>query len=827
MLLLAMLGQGLLLPSSVSAATAEQLTATDDVAIPSAFAARKNRFIESLLARRGGWWDTDAQKGLVLLQRAKETRDFSRVGEANNLLYNASNLLDDGIEESMLVHGGAFTFLRAVLLFRDRTDLLFPATREKLVNGRRHDGSVNAQESLLRYRDEMFNRQNGLQFDLLDGAMNPWHPEKGRGTENHKLQAVVTGMLLSEVYAGQSFRGRPVKDGSPSTDDFWHYFRSAFLRYSGSWGNSNHMRSDVSDMEKDSLGYYLVYLGDYWMLRDLYSDPIIKAHAEILIDRTLADFAEDSVAGMYTGYSGRHYHRDHTPGRTAWVLNYLLFDNLGYPAEVNGRYGLGWHSTWGGWAHTGIATSDYNPTNPTFPRALIDLARNKENGYMATSGRRPQSNWVEQDAALGFLASGVGSYDSHAGGFYVQGALRGGGLNVAPFYGDEPLPEAKGKPYFSTSSVMGRRVAITRNANALKQGTRIPLGKLWVSYERDSNGKVMHQFDAVQPVGPWLFLREHAEGTGRDVYLAVRPASGGFRRLADVEDGQVYELTESDVATVWEMSTSRDHASFEAFKADVSDNALRVDGGAITYTASQTNTTLTYNRSDNRSHSVNGTRVDWRVFEHGFHTPFSSNPHGTATATLSKNGYSATYEWDADGDGNYDEMPSKRVDNTRGADDDRDDQDDDDAPAPPPPRPVTTTTVPRPPVTTTTMPPPPVTTTTVPRAPQPVRDATPPITGVAAPLPGATVRGRNIVLSAAAGDNVGIEHVRFVLSGNGLETQLVLGYTHRHTNYGWLVFWDSLGAKKVPNGTYSLRSSATDTTGNTTRSTPITITVRN
>jgi hypothetical protein len=618
--------------------------AVEEVTSPAAFARRKARFVDSLLAvPSGDWWDLGARQGLVLLDRADETGDRSRVAEANRLLVDGSERIDDGIDEAAAHHGGAFTFLRALLLFDDRPELLRPATAERL------------RRALEPYREAVYPA----------AGEQPWRPEGEGLTENHRLQLVVTGMLLSEVDAGTRWRGRPV-------EDIWSWYRDAYLRYNDAWGDgrTDHFRADVSAAEKDSLGYFHVYLGDHWMVRDLHSDPVIRAHAEILVDRLLADWAEDAVLGLYTGYSGRHYHRSHADGSPTWALSYLLFDGLGYEPDVRGPHAIALGTGWGGWAHLSIVTGDYHPASPRFPRVLVDLAREKGSGYLVAEGAGPRASWVERDFGLGFLAQGVGSYDRWAGGFAVAGELRGGGLNVTPYYGAEPLPAAQGKPTYRTSTVLARRVAITRNWDARSDGRRLARGRLWVSRERW--GDEVRSFDAVVRTGRWLFLREWSEAGGREVYLGVRPVEGGLRRLDDVQDGAVFELTAPGTATVWEVGTSEDFPSFAAFQDDVRDNRLRVGEGAVAYESSATRTTLTLDRSDEAAHEVDGRRVDWSSFAEGFSTPWSTNPFGTATASLARSGYGASYDWDPDRDGDYDEPPIKVVDNDPAGSPDRD-----------------------------------------------------------------------------------------------------------------------------------------------------------
>ena len=76
---------------------------------------------------------------------------------------------------------------------------------------------------------------------------------------------------------------------------------------------------------------------------------------------------------------------------------------------------------------------------------------------------------------------------------------------------------------------------------------------------------------------------------------------------------------------------------------------------------------MAFDRVEHTDHEIDGEPVDWNRFDHGFHTPWSSNPYGAFKATLDKGGYEVSYDWDPDGDGTVgmDELPVKVVDNFR------------------------------------------------------------------------------------------------------------------------------------------------------------------
>ncbi len=101
---------------------------------------------------------------------------------------------------------------------------------------------------------------------------------------------------------------------------------------------------------------------------------------------------------------------------------------------------------------------------------------------------------------------------------------------------------------------------------------------------------------------------------------------------------------------------------------------------------------------------------------------------------------------------------------------------------------------------------------------------TPPTTSVLVPSNGAGVHGNSVILdaSATASAGVGISKVQFVITG-GSYNQSVIG-TAVATEYGYILQWSTTA---VPGGTYRLQSLATDGAGNTTYSSPISVTVDN
>jgi len=99
--------------------------------------------------------------------------------------------------------------------------------------------------------------------------------------------------------------------------------------------------------------------------------------------------------------------------------------------------------------------------------------------------------------------------------------------------------------------------------------------------------------------------------------------------------------------------------------------------------------------------------------------------------------------------------------------------------------------------------------------------APPPVTQVVQPKAGAQVGGLQYLVANAAG-SLGIKSVVFDLSSKGsAETEICRAVRFQ---FGWICDWNTA---TMPNGTYTLQSIATDTSGQVTRSRGVAVHVRN
>lgn len=97
-----------------------------------------------------------------------------------------------------------------------------------------------------------------------------------------------------------------------------------------------------------------------------------------------------------------------------------------------------------------------------------------------------------------------------------------------------------------------------------------------------------------------------------------------------------------------------------------------------------------------------------------------------------------------------------------------------------------------------------------------VADTTPPTIAMTSPAANATLTGTSVALAANASDNVAVKNVQFLLDGNPIGSPV--------TQAPYSMSWDST---TVANGSHTLSARATDTAGNTTTATAVTVTVAN
>jgi len=664
--------------------------------IADSYDARRMRAIEEIIKAKipgemCSEFLSDQIKALAILYHADRTRDYSRVKEANDLLLDFCYRLNDPDSEwwRRTNHGGAMIAMRLLLTYDGREDLLFPETVAKIRDGKEPDGCSIPEESLRYYIPETcYNRKIHVGFHTwkkpFDGAFEY--------TENHRLQMMVHALLICQIYEDESFDppdGAPIPlcNDTPEIDDYWGYWKKAFYDYLigyrkprypiEPWQFEEFRHLDWGITEKDGATYTHVFLGDFWILRDLIDDPVIAKYCEMFIDLTLADYVEEVIQGVFAGaHENSEKHSIRLPG-LLHIYNYLLFDNLPFIPPAQDYF------DWGAWGYLSLLTSDYNPTHPCFPRILIDIAVNKPSeGYMVTEGiaetsaglpGKPKATWIKPDYSLGFGINSWVGWGYHGGGTYVatQGdALEEVGLAILPFGMDDNNHfDLKYSLICPIQSVVGHGVAITQN------GTEQLPSKIWIKdgFEEDF---------ASNP--PWMFFASKST-LSRLVYVAIRPVLSGYQIDSSRKPGTVVQLPGKNVPEwaksmvpygasgkiikfdnpsdyiIWEMSDSDQYASFEAFKEAIIANELKVSDNYITYTSCD-GIQLKFHRHDFKQHSISGNTINYDDYRYVIKNPWMEWPQNKKRAHFKRGVLSADYDFDPNVEGVFvDRWPEKTV----------------------------------------------------------------------------------------------------------------------------------------------------------------------
>jgi hypothetical protein len=633
-------------------------------------------------------------KAQAILYQAEHTKDYSRIKEANDRLLNFCRRLDEPESEwwRRTNHGGAMIVMRILLRYADRPDLLFPETVAKIKDGKEPDGKIIPEESLRYYIPIIcYNEKFHIGFYRWKVPFeNAWEY-----TENHRLQLTVHALLICQIYGAECYAPPdgptlPLRSTEKGAADYWGYWKGAFYDYligyskprypiePWQFGKFRHM--DWGITEKDGATYTHVFMGDFWLLRDVIDDPIMAKYSELFIDLLLADYAEEAVRGIFVGaHENSEKHSFRLPG-LLHIFNHLLFADLAFVPPARDYF------DWGAWAYTSVLTSDYNPIHPDFPRVILDVAVNKPaEGYMVTEAvaetedglpGKPKATWIKPDYALGFgIESWIG-WGYHGGGVYVAThgeSLENAGLAILPFGMDDnnhfDLKYSRICPIYS---VVGKGVAITQC------GTEQLPAKIWI---KDG---FIENF-TTKP--PWLFF---TAGTSLDraVYIAIRPVLSGYQIDQPRTPGAIVPLPGDDVPEwafstvpfniggkiikfdnpadylIWEVSDEDALPTFEDFKRAIVNNELTVTNSIISYTSCE-NIRLTFHRQNPRQSSVNSERIDLDHYRYVIKNPWMDWKQNEQKAYFRRGSNSAFYDFDPDGDGIFmDEMPVKTIENS-------------------------------------------------------------------------------------------------------------------------------------------------------------------
>ncbi len=141
-------------------------------------------------------------------------------------------------------------------------------------------------------------------------------------TENHWLMYYATLYLMSQEYPEDDgmkwYTGKSSAENMAEADDYIQHWMD--------------LTTTIGQGEYDSPGYFRVYIAPLALLHGFAKDPAMRRRAQMMLDYLIADFAVESLNGMYGGAHSRVYEREVVePYRVASTqLTWLLFGNVDF-----------------------------------------------------------------------------------------------------------------------------------------------------------------------------------------------------------------------------------------------------------------------------------------------------------------------------------------------------------------------------------------------------------------------------------------------------------------------------------------------------------------
>lgn len=311
---------------------------------------RRVEVLKKFVKANPGQYDSSyARYSIAVLYLSKLTGQDYGIAKANRVLQRITT------DFPTVKEGGyywAITYdIRTYYLFKNRPDLLYPATRDGL------------RRRLWKYVKARSFRKN---------AVDAWH---FWSTENHMMWKGSTFLL-----AAQMFREKIYADGAPGSSHY-EYWNSWFSQ----WMDE---RARKGWLEISSPHYQIRSMAGIINVYDFGEDKILRKKVEMTLDWLWADYAQESIKGVRGGAKVRTYFRN-AKGiyQGMRCAAYILFGVGSYH-----QHGLG---------SVHVATSRYQP-----PNAVTDLAIDRwGRGTYVIKERRPSTarkyTYVTPDFILG------------------------------------------------------------------------------------------------------------------------------------------------------------------------------------------------------------------------------------------------------------------------------------------------------------------------------------------------------------------------------------------------------------------------------------------
>jgi hypothetical protein len=164
----------------------------------------------------------------------------------------------------------------------------------------------------------MFEGRDRLSPRLMEVLRDQWRtymPYRG-DTENHWVLYYASMFLMSEAYPGEPgeswFTGKSSEENRAEAEEWLKLWMD--------------ITTTIGQGEYDSPHYLKVFIGPMAMLYAYARDPEMKLRAQMMLDYIIADFAAESLNGMYGGAHSRVYETEAVEPwlgantRFAWLL---------------------------------------------------------------------------------------------------------------------------------------------------------------------------------------------------------------------------------------------------------------------------------------------------------------------------------------------------------------------------------------------------------------------------------------------------------------------------------------------------------------------------
>jgi hypothetical protein len=367
-------------------------------------------------------------------------------------------------------------------------------------------------------------------------------------------------------------------------------------------------------VEVDSTVYAATYHSPVFNIAEHAEDPRLKAIARKYLDLHMADLAQKTTEGISGGAKSRAgKNRVQTPGEHRSLQYLYLF--TGHPDE-----GMGVGVVPGG-AQLGRILGGATTTDYRLPQEIVDMIADEDarGSYTYTTNRMGEGTRISGTHGNISIPSAGQSNLLHQ-------------TTVTPDYTLGWFTTDENRGYLPISTQTQAFFAITDASRTSRLVMNLTGGKNYDELQGVGDGDAMmfrRQINRNNGQTPRVYIADdftygletdgwHFGTDNSGSYFAIKgvlPSNGSTvsASILDVGDdggpGKYLTYSNDDTVVIVQMGQASEYTDFAAFKADILDNPLTVDGGAVTYNPGAAGGELTMFNSRTLPR-VNGQAVD-------------------------------------------------------------------------------------------------------------------------------------------------------------------------------------------------------------------------